>query len=428
MQRIFSLLWLTVGLGAALSAQDSTYQLRVMHYNLMAFGVAGNGCSFDVGRYQTLRTVMNHYRPHLFTVNEVGPSELYRRNIVSQCLRYNASMVAVPLIMERNSDRTSLLFYDESLFGFRGTLPCPDDDCVLSSSGVRDILVYELFFRPSAQQGGDTTFLNLIVAHFKASDGSANENQRAQSAREIVRWVQNKAPNSNVLLLADHNIGYGGEPAWQTLVNNADPSLNLIDPLNQINGWRGSANAELMTQSTRRSGSGCFVGGGLDDRFDAILMSDEVDRGQQGVLYQAGSYAALGNSGRNFDEGLSCGDNPTVPSNVCNALYNTSDHLPVVMTLEMGGATTSERITWESELRIGPQPMQDGLRVQVQSAATQSGWQLSIRDALGRAIWEQVGAPDWRVEVRNWPAGVYLLYLTDPNGTLLQRKLLKSVE
>lgn len=420
-------IWLLIGFlawGLTLLGQDSTYQIRVMQYNLMAFGLSpGNGCTFDVARYSSLGTVLDHYRPHLLAVNEIAPSELYRQNIITQSMKYPNSMEAAPLVMERQSDRTSLLYYDSSLFGYLGTLPCPNDDCVLSSDGVRDILVYELFFKPSVANGGDTTFLTLIVAHFKASDGAGNENQRNQSAQQIMSWINNNASDKNVMLLGDLNIGYAGEAAFQTLINNSNAALSFRDPINKTTGWTGAGNAAIHTQSTRSSGSGCFVGGGLDDRFDFILTSDEVLDGSIGAQFQAGSYKALGNDGSFYNQSIGCASG--IPNAVCTALYNTSDHLPLTMTLDMVGAGTSNILSWSQELKIGPQPMREQLRVEVTSAAGQSGWEIEIFDLMGRLMYHQEGAPQWVTDVENWPSGVYQLRVSDPLGRSFQRKLLK---
>ncbi len=406
--------------------QDSTYAVRVMHYNLMSFGVPATGCTFDPNRYNTLETVLNYYRPHLFTVNEVAPNELYRQNILRESIKYSNTMAVAPLVVERQSARTNLLFYDEAWFGFLGTLPCPDDDCVLSSNGVRDIHVYELFFKPSIWDGGDTTFITLIVAHFKASDGSANENARNLSAQDIMSWVGSRAADQNVLLLGDLNLGFSGEAAWQTLIANSNPSLSFRDPINKLTGWGGASNASLHTQSTRGSGSGCFVGGGLDDRFDFILASNEVMDGTQGATYQSGSYDALGNDGTDFDQGIVCSGNTSVPGAVCQALFNTSDHLPVVLTLEMGGGATSGLPDWSSAIRVGPQPVQDQLYVAVEETTSASGiWQLVLRDTYGRILTHTEGLPNWQLSLGSWPAGVYLLEIIDPRGRSLQHKVLK---
>ncbi|MEM9986028.1 MAG: T9SS type A sorting domain-containing protein, partial [Bacteroidota bacterium] len=269
------------------------------------------------------------------------------------------------------------------------------------------------------------TFLTLIVAHFKASDGSANENARNLSAQDIMSWVGSRAADKNVLLLGDLNLGFSGEAAWQTLIANSNPSLSFRDPINKLTGWGGASNASLHTQSTRASGSGCFVGGGLDDRFDFILASNEVIDGSQGATYQSGSYDALGNDGTDFNQGIVCNGNTSVPGAVCQALFNTSDHLPVVLTLEMGGGATSGLPDWSSAIRVGPQPVLDQLYVAVDESLLKGRWQLTLHDAYGRTLFNTEGTPSWQVSLGNWPAGVYLLEIIDPKGRSLQQKVLK---
>ena len=68
--------------------------------------------------------------------------------------------------------------------------------------------------------------------------------------------------------------------------------------------------------------------GGLDDRFDMILISQAI-KDSGGITYIPGSYMAVGNDGNHFNRGLNELPNAVVSDEVALALYYASDHLPV---------------------------------------------------------------------------------------------------
>jgi hypothetical protein len=75
----------------------------------------------------------------------------------------------------------------------------------------------------------------------------------------------------------------------------------------------------------------CGSKGGLDDRFDQILVSQNVMSGADSLRYLDNSYDAVGNDGNHFNSNLLSGSNSQYPDSVVNALYYMSDHLPVVL-------------------------------------------------------------------------------------------------
>ena len=88
------------------------------------------------------------------------------------------------------------------------------------------------------------------------------------------------------------------------------------------------------TQSTHTSG-GCASGGGLDDRFDIMLMSGQILEDSGMVSYIPNSYKAVGNDGDHYNLSLLDGTNTSAPAAVLTALYDMSDHLPVIADLSI---------------------------------------------------------------------------------------------
>jgi hypothetical protein len=419
------ILWLGMScLSAAAVAQDSTYQLRVMHYNLLNFGINIGDCVFDVQRYQELETILTHYRPHIFTVNEIGLSTLYPTGILNECFTYTQAMARTISTNQAGGDRTNHLFYDQTLFGLKS-------ESVLPSGSIRDISLYELYFKPSIALG-DTVFLSCLVAHLKAGDGSVNVNARNAAAQDIMSWVQTQGQGKNLLLLGDLNLSNSSEATFQTLIAPSDATLAWRDPINVTSGWNGQAFAGVHTQSTRSSGNACFSGGGMDDRFDFILTSRQVLDGSEGLQYVDGSYRAFGNAGNGFDQGLSCGSaNPSVPNAVCLALRNMSDHLPVVMEVAIQGQRTTDLQVMAQSLQVVPSPFDQQLTLTFSAGVPRGeGWEVTLMDATGRTVGTQAwpsGQTRLIMATDAWPTGLYLLRLSQGNRPLLQRKLLKVV-
>ena len=187
----------------------------------------------------------------------------------------------------------------------------------------------------------DTSFLYCIVAHLKAGNSGSDENLRSLAANSIMNWVENNAQGENVLLLGDLNLYNSSEPAFQTLVFNSIDSIRFYDPAGKQNGWAGSANAWVHTQSPRTSSQDCGSGGGMDDRFDMILGSKAVKDGLKGITYLPATYATFGNDGDSYNQELTCDGSP-LPSSLCGTLKNMSDHLPVIVELELADAVGIE--------------------------------------------------------------------------------------
>src|SRR5690606_6406171 len=89
------------------------------------------------------------------------------------------------------------------------------------------------------------------------------------------------------------------------------------------------------TQSTRTRQFGGGASGGLDDRFDMILMSQTVME-EGGVFFLPGSYFAFGNDGNHYNDSINKMPNTAVTQQIANALHYASDHLPVIAAFSFG--------------------------------------------------------------------------------------------
>jgi hypothetical protein len=92
----------------------------------------------------------------------------------------------------------------------------------------------------------------------------------------------------------------------------------------------------VHSQSTRTvpiNGDG--AGGGMDDRFDFILASENLLNQNNAISIVEDTYKPLGNNGNCFNARIIDCDNNDVPTNVINALYQMSDHIPIIMEMSI---------------------------------------------------------------------------------------------
>jgi hypothetical protein len=200
---------------------------------------------------------------------------------------------------------------------------------------LRDINHYEVSW---SDVNGGTNNLHLFSFHLKAGNSAIDEDRRADECKDFRNWCDANIPAAeNVILGGDFNFyGAGTEPGWDTLVNSVVGVHDFHDPIDQVGNWHDNAvYSAIHTQSTRSitnpGGSGGSTGG-MDDRFDFLLINDAVLNGTDGVRYLPNSYDNIGNDGNKYNfaiiENL---PNTDVPDTVRDALFDMSDHLPVIL-------------------------------------------------------------------------------------------------
>ncbi|MDX2286839.1 MAG: hypothetical protein NW241_21925 [Bacteroidia bacterium] len=387
-----------------------TLTIKAMQYNLLAFGLPCGSVNI-LDKYGWLGSILDHYRPDLLAVNELAPELGYTNGIRQLSFgTYTTQMAAAGFTNSAGSDRVNQLFYNTALFGLKRVQ-------VLPNSGIRDITAYTLYIRPERRPGADTLFFTCLLAHLKAGDNASDVSDRNFSAQAVMNWMAAHA-GKHVLLFGDLNVGAASEAAFQTLVFHPDTALRFRDPAGKASGWTGPAHAAVHTQSTRSSSTDCGSAGGMDDRFDFILASRAFMNGEDGFGIVPGTYRALGNPGTSYDSELPCTGNSTVPSTVCINLRRTSDHLPVVVSLQASGATPAAEML--PAFRIwAPEPA-SGSRLALRWDHPAGGrLRLRLLDLSGRLLREasvEASAGAWEWDAQALAPGLYVLRAEDAAG------------
>lgn len=337
-------------------------RIKVMSYNLLNFNNYPDYCTTTNNPHQAkagyLATIVANQQPDILCCCEVGgrnPSLAYSISyILGNSLNINGVNRWASAAASGSEYLNNALFYDKTKLKLVAQTKVDTD--------IREINIYKLRHLTS----GDT--LKVAIAHLKAGSESSSAAQRGTEIQQFMNYLVAQGNNDNFIICGDFNIYKASEAAFQNLVNPSYLPIAFYDPVNQMGEWNNNWNfSEYHTQSTHSGNNDCFSGGGMDDRFDFILMSGSIINGTKGITYHQNSYWAVGQDGNRFNGAINSPQNNTLPSNVIDALYNMSDHLPVVAELDFGEFGYASESTEQNFMSIVPNPIADKLTVRLRT-------------------------------------------------------------
>ncbi len=305
----------------SISAQDT---LRLMTYNLLNY----TSTDANATRYLDLRKIVTHFKPDLMICSEMVDGS-GAQLMLDSAFNVNGVNYYSRAVFSNGPDTDNMLYYNNQKVKLKSQNQIPTD--------LRDITRYRVYHVISV---GDTAYLNLFSAHLKAGSLASDAASRLSEVTDFCNYVSILPQTENLIIGGDFNLYNNTESAW-TYITGSSCSHVFYDPINAGGSWNSnSLFAGIHTQSTRSSTNpGCCGGatGGLDDRFDFFLANGRVMTGGSKIRYISGSYKAGGNDGNHLNKSIiEAPVNSSVPANVNTALFNMSDHLPVLMDLEVG--------------------------------------------------------------------------------------------
>ncbi len=200
-----------------------------------------------------------------------------------------------------------------------------------STSGQpRQTMRYRL--RPLGQSAAADFY--LYNSHAKADTDTTSQHRRLVEANAIRADADALGNGVAILYVGDFNTYTSDEAGFQQFLS-AGPG-QAFDPVNRPGNWSNTASfRDIFTQAPAVNPPAGLTGGGLDDRFDFILQSNELTDGL-GLEYAAGSYHTFGNNGSVPVNGnINSASNTALPglpnrTQALNLLTTVADHLPVV--------------------------------------------------------------------------------------------------
>jgi hypothetical protein len=311
---LFSLFIVCIGWG-----QVGT--LRFMHYNVLMFPDANPNKAFR------LRPIVNYLQPDIISVNE-----LTAQSGIDSLMKYaldTSKYAPAPWIAD--GTLISSLFYNKQRVGILRAYAV--------ASNPRKTFVYQMYYKDQDfTLHPDTIKFRQFVVHLKSSQGTDNEFQRAEQTGTI-RWhINQNVDKRNCILAGDFNMYTSNEEAYQNLL--LPGSGQFFDPIDRPGNWSNNSSfSDIHTQSPRTTSFDNGVTGGMDDRFDFIMTTEDIIDGRYGMRYLPNSYVSVGNDGNHFNKSIiEAPTNNSVPDSVLQALHLMSDHIPVIMDVEFDPA------------------------------------------------------------------------------------------
>lgn len=384
----------------------------IMSYNLLNYP----GIDTTI-RNPHFRTVFSSIQPDILVVQELQ-SIAGVNGFLNNVLNISSSGYSAGLFVDGfDSDRA--IFYKGEHFTFISNTPI--------KTALRDINEFKVLHKLTQ----DT--LRIYAVHLKASSGTDNEQKRLAEVTELRKVTDLLPANANFIVLGDFNIYSSYEPAFIKLLDKSTSGY-FIDPLNLTGIFNQFAYAPYHTQSTRTRSFGDGATGGLDDRFDMILISQSV-KDSGGVTYIVNSTRAHGNDGNHYNDSINRPTNSAVGQLVADALHYASDHLPVYASFkfdlpvsvnyEFTASVPDEYILYQNY----PNPF-NPVTVISYSLSVNSNVSLKVFDVLGREVAVLVnedqmpGKYEVDFNAADLPSGVYMYRITAGNYSETMKMIL----
>ena len=310
-------------LAAASLAAPPAYALRVVTWNLIDYPNTALA-----SRQPALRTVVGPLNADIIAIQELK-SEAGRDSFLNNVLNVvePGQWAASPFL----STTESAFFYKTAKVALNFTGP-------VSTAGPRDVLLCR--FRPVGYLAATNDF-RVYSLHFKAGTpvaSTTDSTTRRLESTDLRATINLAAAGTQFLIGGDYNFYGDWEGGYTRLTEStSDNDGRAKDPLALPGTWNQFNYRFHHSQSTCSSGclTGTYATGGLDDRFDFWLSSYNLQDGE-GLDVLPGTTFPFGNDGNHYNASVNGGGtNSAVGITVANALFNASDHLPVVVDLQV---------------------------------------------------------------------------------------------
>ena len=434
MSRIFRIILLIISIIVFFSATVSADTIRQMQYNLLYY-TAGNESPDDCTdannnldqKDAAFKIIVKEVMPDILCVNEIGKTDVYANRILNNVLNtdgihYYGTLPAYSISGNRSIGNR--LFYDTRKFVLK------ESAYVTTYYGGTVINLYKMYYKSQSLAQGDTAFITFIIWHLAAGSSDYNETTRAQQSRTLTNYMES-APSvlaNNFVLSGDFNVYTSSEEAYDNLVNNPNYLVRFHDPIGRNGDWNNNSQfADIFTQSTHTGAADCASNGGMDDRFDFILVSNKVKNGTDKVKCLPETYHAFGQDGRRFNGSIVSPANTAVSERVAQALYTMSDHLPVVMNYTISQTLAVHDAVAELPVSI-VNPVSNMLEVTT-NLLTADRLTFEIHTIDGKRLHQETvtlpASPQHLTFDFPYNPAIYLLKITDGKGNTTVRKLVK---
>ena len=290
--------------------------LKIVSWNLQNF--SGNT---GIERIDAFRIVLDAIDPDILIAQEMESFDavsLFLNEVLNQ-----SKNVYKKVRFFDGPDTDNAAFYKKKNLKLISTKQIP--------TSLRDITEYRFKIKKGPGKGEK---IRIYSAHFKEGQSVSDQQQRAKETQILRAYLDGFASYSPFIVCGSLNFYGSSEDGFKILTNDSgDTDGRVIDPIDKLGKWHDRKQfSRLHTQSTRKKTYGGGSTGGLDDRFDMILISTGLENNEK-LAYVPGSYLTFGNDGKHFNKAVNKPQNKIVTKVMADALYEASDHLPVFIKL-----------------------------------------------------------------------------------------------
>ena len=295
------LIIISILISAGILLSDTNF--RVMSYNTLNF----DGTS----RLTELETILSEVLPDILITQEVS-SESGSDAILSILNTAIGGYSRADFVDD--GDLNNMIFYKTSVASLTG-----QDEI---SATPRDISEYSLLI--------DGNPIRFYSCHLKSSDTADDEAERFSAVTNLRAHLNSLPSGTEFVIAGDMNFYTSSEDGYQKFIaNEADNDGRALDLCTEVGNWHNNSfYSSVHTQSPRATQFGGGAGGGMDDKFDFLFSSYDMNDGA-GIDFSTGSFTSFGNDGNHYNIAVNDGANSAVSDLVADALHDASDHLPI---------------------------------------------------------------------------------------------------
>jgi endonuclease/exonuclease/phosphatase family metal-dependent hydrolase len=322
-RRFVSLLVSYTGFVLGLMTPLPASAVKIVNYNIL-----NNPSASGAAREDEFRTIMTAVHPDILIVQEVtGTTSAGMNQFLNNVLNnvFPGEYAAATWI--NGPDTNNSLFFRTALFDLIST----------DTLDTELRAIHEYVLRPDGY-ASSTANLRIYSMHLKAGSSSDDQAQRLREASVLRNYANvTFTTATNFIYAGDFNIQSSTESSYQRFIGSeADNDGRAFDPINTPGSWNNNASFAAIHTQSPKTAANPYGGatGGMDDRFDFQLISTAL-QDNEGLSYISGTYDCYGNDGQHFN--LAIDALPVIPEGaaMAGALEEASDHMPVVMELQV---------------------------------------------------------------------------------------------
>jgi endonuclease/exonuclease/phosphatase family metal-dependent hydrolase len=303
------------GYDVFIAKTGSSEKIRIVSWNILNYPDL-NG----EPREEYFRSILEILNPDVLVVQEMA-SAAGVNQFLKEVLNPKKPKLYKAASFFDGPDTDNALFYKKTMIKIISRQQIP--------TSYRDITEYKMKIKKG--QGKGTKF-KVYSVHF--SEGTEAKKKRENEALTLRTYLDGLLPDELFLVCGSFNMMSSTEKAFKILAGNqVNNNGRLMDPIHKKGKWHDKTkHRPIHTESTRKSKFGGGKGGGLDDRFDMILISYGFEESET-LIYKQRSCCVFGNDGKHLNKAVNKPNNKIVSPDIADALYMASDHLPVIIDL-----------------------------------------------------------------------------------------------